>query len=226
MNTKTAKKVTAILSCEDFAKLQGNKDFILKTEIANIQKEIGLENKNGIEAINYAKKIGRYMLKGADYFKSKEGKAELFKVNLEVTYLDFYMKEFSKKESAIYEYMNLGKLSDEQITAQIDKGILNKREIIKNCKVKNEGENVGKGEGEVKVKKEKFSVTMDKDDKIVIKGENALTLSQICMIEKEIKRIKEENKRANGLTEEKPIKKSKKPTKVVQVVGGFEVVSA
>lgn len=201
MNNKTAKKVTAILSCEDFAKLQGNKDFILKTELNNIQTQIALESKNGADAINYAKKIGRYMLKGADYFKSKEGKAELFKVNLEFTYLDFYMKEFSKKESAIYEYMNLGKLTDEQINAQIEKGNLNKREIIKNCKAKNEGENVGEGEGEgeVKVKKEKFSVTMDKDDKINIKGEHTLTLSQITLLKKEIARI------------EKNLKDAKKP---------------
>jgi len=197
MKKVTAKKVTAILSCEDFAKLQGNKDFILKTELHNLQTQIALESKNGEEAINYAKKIGRYMLKGAEYFKSKEGKNELFKVNLEFTYLDFYMKEFSKKESAIYEYMNLGKLMDEQITAQIDKGILNKREIIKNCKVKNEGENVG--EGEIKVKKEKFSVTMDNDDKINIKGEHVLTLSQITLLKKEIARI------------EKNIKDAKKP---------------
>ena len=200
MQTKQAKKVTAILSCEDFAKLQGNKDFLLKTEIAKIKKEIAFENKNGADAINYAKKIGRYMLKGAEYFKSKDGKAELFKVNLEVTYLDFYMKEFSKKESAIYEYMNLGKLSDEQINGQLEKGIINKREIIKNCKAKNEGENVGEGEGEgegeVKVKAEKFSVTMDKENKIVIKGENALTLSQITLLKKEIARIEKNIKEA------------------------------
>ena len=202
MKQTTAKKVTAILSCEDFAKLQGNKDFLLRTEVANIQKEIGLENKNGADAINYAKKIGRYMLKGADYFKSKEGKAELFKVGYEFTYVDFYMKEFNKKESAIYEYMNLGKLTDEQINGQIDKGILNKREIIKNSKSKNEGENADgeNAEGEnadgVKVKKDKFSVTMDKDDKIVIKGENSLNLSQITLLKKEIARIEKNLKDA------------------------------
>jgi hypothetical protein len=94
--------------------------------------------------------------------------------------------------------MNLGKLTDEQINGQLEKGIINKREIIKNCKVKNEGENVGEGEGEgeVKVKAEKFSVTMDKENKIVIKGENALTLSQITLLKKEIARIEKNIKDA------------------------------
>jgi hypothetical protein len=199
MQTKQAKKVTAILSCDEFAKLQGNKDFLLNSQISGIQTEFALELKKGIEAINYAKKIGRYMLKGAEYFKSKEGKAELFKVGYDFTYVDFYMKELGRGKSAIYEYMDLGKLTDEQISEQTDKGISDKRKIVNACKGKNEGnegEGEGEGEGEVKVKAEKFSVTMDKENKIVIKGENALTLSQITLLKKEIARIEKNIKDA------------------------------
>lgn len=195
MTQKTVKKVTAILNCEDFAKLQGNKDFLMNSQIAGVQTEFALESKKGIEIINYAKKIGRYMLKGADYFKSKEGKNELFKANLQITYVDFYAKELNLGASAIYEYMDLGKLTDEQIKEQTDKGISSKRKIINTCKGKNaEGE--GEGEGEVKIKKEKFSVTMDKDDKINIKGEHTLTLSQITLLKREIARIEKNLKDA------------------------------
>lgn len=197
MQTKQAKKVTAILSCDEFAKLQGNKDFLLNCQISGIQTEFALELKKGIEAINYAKKIGRYMLKGAEYFKSKEGKNELFKVGLEFTYIDFYAKELNLGSSAIYEYMALGKLTDEQISEQTDKGMSDKRKIINACKGKNEGnEGEGEGEGEVKVKAEKFSVTMDKENKIVIKGEAVLTLSQITLLKKEIARIEKNIKDA------------------------------
>jgi hypothetical protein len=198
MQTKQAKKVTAILSCEEFAKLQGNKDFLLNSQISGIQTEYSLEVKNSVKGIEYAKKIGRYMLKGAEYFKSKQGKAELFKVGLEFTYIDFYCKELNLGSSAIYEYMDLAKLTDEQIKEQTDKGIVNKRKIISACKGKNaEGENAeGENAEGVKVKAEKFSVSMDKENKIIIKGESALTLSQLTLLKKEFARIEKNLKDA------------------------------
>lgn len=201
MNTNKAKKVTAILTNDKFSKLQGNKDFLVKMNVANIRTQLATETKNNIEAVEIAKKIGRYMLKGSEYLKSKEGKNELFKAGYEFGYIDFYCDEFKKQKSAIYEYMDLAKLTDEQIKEQTENGIVNKRTIINNCKGI-QAENVGKP------KTQSFSVTLNKDNKLTTKGVDVLTLDKITLIISELKRIESE------LTKKATKKATKKTPKV------------
>ena len=231
MTTKNAQKATATLTSTNFAKLQTSKDFLVNAQIHNLQTEFAKGAKIESDLLDKSIKIGQYIAKGADYFTSKVGKAELFRLGIEIDFVDFYSEEFGKAKSAIYEFRDLGRISAEKIAEFKQKypNVYAKRELIKFAKTGNiDAENSGKAD--IKSKVEKFSVSMDKENKMIMKGEKTLTLEQITLLMAEFERVKSE---LIAKTEAKKAKKStakkstaKKATKVVQVVGGFEVVSA